>query len=463
LFYHNTYAQEVNISREINVRNDYAYDVFYFDNKIYFYRDKGFEYFLDVFDKDLKYKRTQEIKPEDKKVFIESIHSIDSTLIIYYTFKDKDKWILRAKKYSGDLSPIDTLDILISDKSIDAGEMKSVLSDDKSHILLFNINKSKIRSLLLNTKYLDVVTDAEFELPDYKAREDFIEVTISNNGDIFYLFEKNNDEWEREDHMMRLLCYIKNVAFFKDVDFREYINSGTKISYDNKNQRLCFAGLWGKKNTNEQHGYFIFNKSIQELFNLDTQPIDKYLFDENIVFDLEGIQKKNQKNYLYDFYIKEIVHRQDGGIILITELQRELIRRTGNLTSFDRAALSRGYIDYYNEDMIVWSANIDGSISWRTILFKKQFSQDDEGIYSSFFIMKIPSQMHIVFNDEIKNNSTVSEYVLDPLGNFTRNSLLSTEYKNLKLRFSDAQQLSSNEFIVPSEKNGKINLVKVLY
>ena len=66
--------------------------------------------------------------------------------------------------------------------------------------------------------------------------------------------------------------------------------------------------------------------------------------------------------------------------------------------------------------------------------------------------MKTPSRLKLVFNDEIKNNNTVSEYILDPLGRFNRNSLLSTDYQNLKIRFADAIQISSNEFLAPIEK-----------
>ena len=68
-----------------------------------------------------------------------------------------------------------------------------------------------------------------------------------------------------------------------------------------------------------------------------------------------------------------------------------------------------------------------------------------------------------MYNDEIKNNNTVSEYVLDPLGNTERKSVLSTEYQNLRLRFSQAIQTGSASLIVPSEKNWKMNMVKIEY
>jgi hypothetical protein len=105
----------------------------------------------------------------------------------------------------------------------------------------------------------------------------------------------------------------------------------------------------------------------------------------------------------------------------------------------------------------------DGKEHWKKILFKKQFSQDDNAIYSSYFLFKTPSRVKLLYNDEIKNNNTVSEYVFDPAGNAERRSVLSTEYQNLKLRFRDAIQTGPSTLIVPSEKSWKINMVKIEY
>jgi hypothetical protein len=57
----------------------------------------------------------------------------------------------------------------------------------------------------------------------------------------------------------------------------------------------------------------------------------------------------------------------------------------------------------------------------------------------------------------------VSEFELYPSGNLIRKSLLSTEYQNLKIRFDGAIQTSNNTFLVPSEKSGKLKIVKVSY
>jgi hypothetical protein len=94
-------------------------------------------------------------------------------------------------------------------------------------------------------------------------------------------------------------------------------------------------------------------------------------------------------------------------------------------------------------------------------LHKKQYSQDDEAIFSSFFLLKSPDRLHFMFNDEIKYENTCSEYVLNPIGEFDRNSLLSTVNQGLRLRFRDAIQISATECLAPSEFRNRLRLVLI--
>ena len=84
-------------------------------------------------------------------------------------------------------------------------------------------------------------------------------------------------------------------------------------------------------------------------------------------------------------------------------------------------------------------------------------------MYSSYFLFRTPTSLRFLFNDEIKYENTVSEYVLNGNGDFERNSLLSTENLKLRLRFRDALQVNGNELIVPSERRNRLRLVKLEY
>ena len=96
-------------------------------------------------------------------------------------------------------------------------------------------------------------------------------------------------------------------------------------------------------------------------------------------------------------------------------------------------------------------------------MHKKQYSQDDEGVFSSYFLHRSAGNLHFLFNDEIKYENTCSEYILSPTGAFDRNGLLNTVNQSLRLRFRDAIQLSATETLVPSEFRNKLRLVLIRF
>jgi hypothetical protein len=459
----NLVAQDVKISKEISIKNADAYDLLKVNDNIVFYRDNGGEYFFDIFDINLNFKRSSQIYLDEKKGNVDCIHSVDSNLIVYYSYKLKDTMFLKAVRYDKNFNKSDTITIVRNEEYFDKYELKYILSKDKSKVMFFFIDDKKLNCYTFDTKNFMVLNIGKIQFKDESLLEGFEEVALSNDGHGFFLFEENNNSWFKEMHKMQLLSLFGNNYNFSIINMEKLLSTGTLMTYDDVNKNVIIAGLYSEKSSSESHGYFSIimsddkYKSIQYIYP-NIQP-----HDNGINQDLEGINKKaRNNNVIQDFYAKAIVPRQDGGFVLITELQREFSRRMNtNMATFDRAALSRPYTDFYSDDLLLWSVNPNNTTFWRKALFKKQFSQDDEGIYSSFLVLKNPSAVHIVFNDEIKNNSTVSEYVIDPLGNYKRKSVLSTEYRNLRLKFKEGFQIGSKSFIVLSERSGRINLVKV--
>ncbi|MBT8230858.1 MAG: hypothetical protein KJO50_11405, partial [Bacteroidia bacterium] len=193
-----------------------------------------------------------------------------------------------------------------------------------------------------------------------------------------------------------------------------------------------------------------------------------YFIDFDLELQNEIMHGKKKKSRIFDdLEIKDIINRNDGGFLIVSEIAREFSRRNPYNNSYSRSTYNgysrRGWIDYYNDDILISNINSENVLEWTEVLYKKQFSQDDEAVFSSFYLMKTPSRMRFIYNDEIKSSNTVSEYIMDPIGNIARNSLLTTEYQNMKLRFQDAVQLSSNSILVPSEKNYNLNLVRITY
>ncbi|MBK9397657.1 MAG: hypothetical protein IPN55_10655 [Saprospiraceae bacterium] len=119
--------------------------------------------------------------------------------------------------------------------------------------------------------------------------------------------------------------------------------------------------------------------------------------------------------------------------------------------------------DYYIEDIILTSLDKAGNLEWQKVLQKKQYSYDDDAAYSSYFIHANPSHLRLMYNDEIKNENTISEYVVNPLGNVDRRVMFNTAGSGLHVQVRNGMQISSNATILPSIRKGKLRLIKVTY
>ena len=186
-------------------------------------------------------------------------------------------------------------------------------------------------------------------------------------------------------------------------------------------------------------------------------------FDESLLTEVNG-RNVDVSRGLSDFTVQKVALRQDGGAVVIAELVKEFSRRSSLPMQRDNGSFVRdGWVDYYFEDMILFAINPDGTEHWKEVLRKRQYSQDDDAIYSSFFLFKTPERLRFLFNDEIKQENTVGGYEVTGKGYIERKTVFNTDYQRLKLRFRDGVQVANNECIVPSERNNKLNLVRIVY
>jgi hypothetical protein len=228
--------------------------------------------------------------------------------------------------------------------------------------------------------------------------------------------------------------------------------------YDHLRKNLVITGLYGARNSARATGFYFI------AYENNKKPLLSLLpFDEELLTEINGRGGSAQKG-LSDFQVREVALRQDGGVVIIAEMVKEFSRRSSlPMERGSGAFLRDGWIDYYFEDMILFAVHPDGQEHWQQVLRKRQYSQDDGAMYSSFMLFKTPDRLRFLFNDEIKHENTVGGYEVTGSGYIERKTVFNTDYHKLKLRFMDGIQVGYNECIVPSERNNRLNLVRILF
>ena len=92
-------AQKVTVSNEINVRSNYSYDILpNIDDHILFYHDKGFEHSFEIYDQNLRYKRTKQLSLEKRNVAVLGVVPADTSFNFYYAYKEEGMAFIRVNK-----------------------------------------------------------------------------------------------------------------------------------------------------------------------------------------------------------------------------------------------------------------------------------------------------------------------------------------------------------------------------
>ena len=457
-------SQKVTVSKEMPLKSDVAYDLLgQVGDHILLYRDRGNnKHRVEVFDKEMAFVKDRAITFEKKKVDVLGIIPRDSSFNMIYSYKEGDEIIHRIRKYSGDMILEDSTELFRIPKTFKKKSYLIETSENKKFSILFEFEDKHIMEFyLVRHDSLDILHKKILEVVDLDIRDKLREVELTNRGEIIILLEQKNSRFSKSENHFGLFVVDTGSNFkYTRINNYERVASDVEINFDNVNRRICVVGLWHDKNKDAAKGYFYLNKP-----EITLKEEEEFIAAS---FTPELIAEANSKDIgksveLKDYELNQVALRQDGGFLMFAESKRAYTRRSNYQSNFSGGRGLSGWMDHFFEEVVVIAVQPEEKEHWSRVLFKKQFSQDDDGIFSSYFLMKTPSRFKLVFNDEIKNNNTVSEYLLDPIGRFNRNSLLSTDYQNLKIRFADAVQVSSSEFIAPSEKNRKLSLVKIAY
>ena len=452
-------AQSITVSDEINIKNDDAYDIIgkYGDN-ILLLRD--FETAIEVhaFDEELRQKWKRELILEKKNAVMHTLVADDTSFHMLYGYRQKGDFYLVHRQYDPQLTLIDSSTIMEISNLFFMPKFRNEVSEDRTKILIFRVDKeSELHAGVYDLMSREVLWKKHIVFKTGSLRRDFRDVLVSNNGDMLLLMDHERTSYRNKEFIvMRVDAHSQSLKK-KYIKLDNLYAFDMHAEYDNMHKRLWLSGLYNEKPLSKSLGFYTITLGLYE----DTPVKRFYPFDPDLLEEVNG-GKSNKKQGVQDFIVKEIIMRNDGGALILAELHKEYSRRSNAPIRADDFSRS-GWRDYYFEDVIVFSVNPDGGEHWHTVLHKKQYSQDDNGVYSSFYTFRTPEKLRLLFNDEIRQNNTVSEYILRGNGYHKRKSVFSTDYQRLKLRFQDAVQVAYNECIVPSERSNRLNLVRITF
>ncbi len=458
-------AQTVTVSEELALRNDVGYYILgKMKDRILLFRDHDSDDFeVQAFNEKMRKTWSKDILLDEKSPELLAVSPAYDweSFRVFYRFRRNSHTVIKAHHYDPAANLIDSLTVRDCGFLFYTPEFKTIFSEDRSKVLIYYIEKNSIiQAVMYDADQRRTMWKRAFQPRDFNTNRGVLHMTVSNRGSLHMAIEKDNSRSKREDHHYEIHHFNSTNGKYivYDIPFpTERLTYDIKFTYDNLNDRMVACGMYSDKNPSRALGYFVMRiqprRSEQYL-------LEFHEFDRDFVATLLG-KEVDEDEGLVECSVQNIVLRQDGGILLIGERNRQYERRLAGSSRVVYDGYNRYIVDYYYDDVFVISIHPDGRPHWKTVLHKKQYSQDDNGVFSSYCLLRTPSNLRFIFNDEISYENTVSEYVLNGGGHFDRNSVLSTENLKLRLRFRDALQIDSDAVIVPSERRSNLRLVKL--
>jgi len=457
-------GQSVTITDAINIRSDYGYEILgNIAGKSILYRDQKTKKLITAFDENFEFIYERELPLEKKQSDVHGLTAYDSVFHMVYTYAD-DSLYTMLRTYDNTSRTLDTIQLFTRPKSMRSKKFKFVTSKDKSKSVLYSYStKEGMNFYIIDHTNKGLIAFREIPVENKANFDDFKDLSIANSGEVFLLYESKNRRFSRGDHFAFLINldpfsgeYVEEI-----IPIRNILTIDLEAQYDELNKVYHCVGLFSEKESLHAEGIFFFK--VRGVAQIDPTVVAINRFEKEF---LRTLYKEEDKEKLEHHKIKSLRLSRDGSMILITEYDKVFSRRTPFQSGYTTGTRRTGYptwMDHYVEEILIMSIEPSGKIRWKNLLHKKQFSQDDNAFFSSFFLFTLPSRLLIVFNDDVRSNNIVSEFSISPSGKLNRSSLLSTAHQNLKLRFTGAVQVSNQSFIVPSEKSNELRLVKVTY
>lgn len=456
-------AQLVTVSEPFTLRDDDYYEILPDERgNVLLFKSQDSQAKVIGFDNQLRKRWEKELQLDKKRPRVIQAVSMGNDWCLFYEFRYKLQPVLKAHRYSPGANLLDSVTISVFDKLFYSPAYEIAVSEDKQLALIWFIEDvDKFHVFSFSMKQMQLLWQNEFSIDDFQYQRDFTQMLIDNEGNMYLVLDRDNRPGKADQHRFEVLTMggatggqmVKHL-----VSMEGHLTFDVKFSFDNLNKRLVAAGLYGQDNTTRADGYFFLSISRDDFTD---KVLAFHAFQPDFVrVLLEKEKDRGKLKGISEVSVRDIVHRRDGGIILLAELNKAYNRGVATNSYYLRTG-ARPIVDYYYDDVFMISLHPDGTEHWKRILHKKQYSQDDEASYSSFFLARAPTALRLIFNDEIKSENSVSQYIIRADGSLDHSSVMNTERKDLSIMFRYGVQISANTIVVPSERRHRLKLVKI--
>jgi|GEM_PF-1290468 len=461
-------------------------------------------YLIQHYDNDMK--STRFVKVElDKDYEYKTILHFGNELYVFSTFQDKknkkkelyaqkiDKKTLRVGK--------EKLKIASAFNTVSFGEnrynafnyigdrfYKIKLSRDKSKLLIYysQTTEKKTEHEHISVQVYDSGLRESwrntYKLP---CKDDLFiieSLRVSDEGKVYLLGKEYKEKLrERVDGMpnytYKLFSFSNKIDSFDNyqLNLEDKFLTNIEMAVAKQANEVVCSGYYSENGKSGKNGSFYFRIDTEKKEIIKSK---SHAFSSEIMTAILGNKEKkkldktleaekdiNLNNYKFD----EIILREDGGVVLISEYRRRKV-----FSGSDDAI-----VKYYRNNIIIINISPSGEVEWSTKIAKKQVDTNSE-YFLSYSTAVVNDKIYFIFNDKAENATIINS---DNIKFFTPNKKTVTtivqidsngrQKKDIIFSYDDIklftipsifEQISDNEMVLFAGKEmGKSKAAKLTF
>lgn len=352
-----------------------------------------------------------------------------------------------------------------------------VQSENREKILLFKINKKKDISQVtfsLFDKMLQPLQKKTVNIETSERNAFLTEFNLDNEGNIVFLKAIGTAQGGNITNLVLFQKRLESDTLTSNaIDVSKIYLDDARLKVDNVNHQYLVTSFYAKSRRGNIEGLycFLWNRDQQK----ETKSVQAEFSDE---FKQNAKLEGNVKTAFNDFFLQNIVMRQDGGFIVTSESEYTSSRGIssnrwdyaygspywspysnyywtspyyGYYYPWDRWGNSTNPINrYYADNIALVSFDSVLNIEWMNVIHKSQFDDNSDN-FISFGTFVENNSFHFLYNELFRRDWLLSDQSISINGQVKKEPTFHNLGEGYDFLARYAKQVSANEIIIPCQ------------
>ncbi len=284
---------------------------------------------------------------------------------------------------------------------------------------------------------------------------------IDNEGNAYVLLDypKTLEKGSVDSRAFFLYAYYPDLdkMFAYELGGQDQFIEELGFTVNNFNKTIAVFGFYSVAEGKDVNGYFYNRYSI---ITKETLLRFQSLVQPEILEKLLPPKSEKFPQGLDNFYIRKIIPRSDGGIMVAAEKYTRVEQRYNYY--LNNMPMEGVRVIYNYDDVVLWSVNSDGSIHFTDVVRKKQSAVGEIG---NAGVAIIPTQdfVHILYNSDLDSDGNVMLHSINYQGRAEEKVLIKNTSFNISLVPSEFRQVSANSLVASTIRDKLFTLVRIKF